>query len=292
MGMCVCILECRCQLLSLFMGMCFRGMSHQSPAADSQTPSAASGSGRRRQAVAPLANQKLWRANGEFVRVLWPARLTVAHAFPTKGYPGDYDSVIKGASDRGIFFTLRSRQRKRSAGGVVKPAVLIITGPHGCVMQFYDELRSAVGAHLGGFMGLPAASRIVLRELTAVAIGDVLPTPEEPDEAQPEGPPVDELDEVPPQCTDPDVLSEASEDELEGRSAAEVDNWRVMADAGEVDPAAQWSPATGGVREHPAARDSVDIDMQRLRELGENAAKALKVLYTKLKNEYMLFGNT
>ena len=65
-----------------------------------------------------------------------------------------------------------------------------------------------------------------------------------------------------------------------------------MADAGEIDPAAQSSPATGGVREHPAARDSVDIDMQRLRELGENAAKALKVLYTKLKNEYMLFGNT
>ena len=152
MGMCVCILECRCKLLSLFMGMCLRGMPHQSPAADSQTPSAASGSGRRRQAVAPLANQQLWRAKGEFVRVLWPARLTVAHAFPTKGHPGDYDSVIRGASDRGISFSLRSRQRKRSAGGVVKPAVLIITGPHGCVMQFYDELRGAVGAHLGGFM--------------------------------------------------------------------------------------------------------------------------------------------
>ena len=65
-----------------------------------------------------------------------------------------------------------------------------------------------------------------------------------------------------------------------------------MADAGEIDPNPQWSPATGGVREHPEARDSDDIDMRRLRELGEHAAKALKVLYTNLKNEDMLFGNT
>ena len=224
-SMFLCVLHCGCKMLSPFMGMFLRGMWHQSPTASSETPRAASGSGRRQQAGTPLADQKLWRANGEFVRVLWPARLTVAHAFPTQGYPGDYDSVLHGASDRAIHFSLRSRQRTRSSGCVVEPAVLIITGPHGRVMQFYDELRLAVGSHLGNFLGLPAASRIVLRELTAVAIGDVLPAVEEPEETQPQGPPV-------------------------------------------------------------------DIDMQRLRELGENEAKALRVLYTQLSSQYVVFGDT
>ena len=101
-GMFVCVFVSRCKRLSPCIGMLFRGMSHQSPEASSETPSAASGSGRRRQAGPALANQKLWRANGEFVRVLWPAHLIIAHAFPSKGYPGDYDAVIHAASDRGI----------------------------------------------------------------------------------------------------------------------------------------------------------------------------------------------
>lgn len=107
---------------------------------------------------------KVFRPDGELLRVVIPAECSLTTAFHQKGVVASYAWWLEYAQEFGVSFQLRGR-KKRRPGAAPEKTGLIITGPQGSTRRFYQELRDQMALLLGGVWGLPLAHRVYVHHI-------------------------------------------------------------------------------------------------------------------------------
>lgn len=225
---------------------------------------------------------KIWRPDGEILKVVIPADCHIGTVFHPRGAHGSYGWWLDYAAELGVAFVLRGRRKRKGVPGAEK-SVLVITGPQGATRPFYQELRHQMLSLLGKATGLPLPQRALLLQigLDGIHAEEALAQEEAPGSVAEPG----------PGAPQPDSGDEASEPEDEIALREPLARARAIAQApsGPELPANQEGLDTSGCVTLGGA--SFEARQEQLL-LSQQALKLLKVLWVFMGSVSASVGTT